>query len=201
MKKFSRTFVVGGIGLAIGLGAVTAAGAATGGFGAWTSSGSAPPIQGTSPTHNMAFYVDTVTGAGSPGIVAPCAMTNLFTDGQTIVFRMYGQHVSTGGSALTAQTVKSATVTIPGVAAPLVMTYSAHGTTSFWSVPWTPPEASGTTAAYPVGIVNFRVTVVTKPVAATKSRPAIPSQTGYFTQIGLAPPSVLTITATTPPAA
>lgn len=200
MMRISKPLAVGAIGVVIGISAVTAAGAATGGFGVWSSAAPAPPIQGSSPTHNMAFYVDTVTGAGSPGIVAPCAMSNLFTDGQTIVFRMYGMHVSTGGSALTDTSVKSATVTIPGVAQPLAMTYGAHGTSSFWSAPWTPPVASGSTPAYPVGVVNFRVTVVTKPVPATKAHPAIPSQTGYFTQIGLATPSVLTITALTPPA-
>jgi hypothetical protein len=185
----------------IGIGAVTAAGAATGGFGFAGSKGNAtaPPIQGISPTHNMAFYVDTVAAEGDPGIAAGCSMLNLFTDGQTIVFRMYGMHVTTGGAPLTAANVLSAIVTIPGVA-PVPMAYGAHGTASFWSAAWTPPVAAGSVAAYPVGVVNFVVTVRTKPVPATSRHAAIPAQIGRFSQHGLATPSVLTITSLTPPA-
>ena len=196
--KLSRPLAVGVLAAGIGIGAVTAAGA-TSGFGAWSrSTAPSPPIQGTSPTHNMAFYVDTVAASGDPGIAASCSMLNLFTDGQMVVFRMYGMHVTTGGTALTSANVLSATVRIPGVAL-IPMDYGSHGTASFWTAAWTPPVAAGSVPAYPVGVVNFVVTVKTKPVPATSGHAAVPAQIGRFTQHGLAPPSVLTITALVPP--
>lgn len=148
----------------------------------------APPVQGTGK-HNLFFYVDTVQGAGgSPAPAAGCSMSNLFEPGQVVVFRMFGIHTPTGGTDLTPATVATAYVTVPGEPK-LPLVYGTHGTSSYWTAAWTVGQS------YPLGTVNFTVTVTTKAVPKSGSSPAVPAQTGVFSQKGLAPPSVLQVVA------
>jgi hypothetical protein len=117
-------------------------------------------------------------------------MTNLFQRGDVVVFRMWGVHATTGGNDLTSATVKKAWVKIPGLPA-MLMVYGNHPTkppVAYWTVAWPVGKT------YPLGIVNFTVTVVTNPVPAELTA-AFPSQTGVFSQAATAPSSQLTIIA------
>ena len=91
---------------------------------------------------------------------AACSMTNLFQRGDVVVFRMWGVHVTTGGNDLTNVTVKKAYVKVPGLPAiPLV--YGTHPTkpaVSYWTAAWPVGKT------YPLGVVNYSVTVITNPV-------------------------------------
>jgi len=154
--------------------------------GAFATGSLPPPVIGASPTHNMFFQVDTVV-AGGAGVAVGCAQTNEFTVGQMVVFRVSGVIVPAGGPALTSNNVQRMDVTIPGVAQPIAFQYGAHGTRSFWTAAWD-------TTGYPnVGVVNFVITVLTKPLPATGARGAIPALTGRFSQAGMPPTSRLTI--------
>ncbi|HEV3187474.1 MAG TPA: hypothetical protein VGZ04_05425 [Acidimicrobiales bacterium] len=171
----------------------------------------APPVQGSAPLP-LALNVDTVVGSGGTGALkAPvgCAQTNEFLIGQTVVFRLSGLDVATGGVALTPKNVSSVVVTIPGVATPLVMAYGNHGAVAFWSVGW------NTVGYTTTGIVNFKIVVhtiavpaVTKRVATrikqsngkfvTRMRTrivtkAVAGVSGTYTQAGYAAPSDLTM--------
>ena len=151
-----------------------------------TSTTLGPPAQGQG-RHALFMYVDTVTGAGSnPAPAAGCAQTNLFEPGQVVVFRMDGVNVAAGGINLTGANVANAWVKIPGLKA-IPMFFGNHGTNSYWTGAWTIAKN------YPLGIVDFAVHVVTKPVPATSTAAAVPAQSGIFTQAGLAPPSRLTV--------
>jgi hypothetical protein len=170
-----------------------------------------PPVQGTAPLA-LALNVDTVVGSGGTGALkAPigCAQTNEFLIGQTVVFRLSGVDVLTGGVALTPKNVSSVLVTIPGVAAPLTMNYGNHGSVAFWSVGW------NTTGYTTTGIVNFKIVVSTIAVPAVTKRvavrvklsngkyvvryrtkvitKAVPGVSGTYTQAGYAAPSDLTL--------
>lgn len=145
-----------------------------------------PPAQGTG-VHKVFLYVDTVTGAGSnPAPAAGCAQTNLFQPGQVVVFRMDGVNAAAGGIDLTADTVLNAYVKVPGLTR-IPMVYGTHGKASYWTAAWT------VGATYPIGIVDFWVHVTTKAVPATATSPAVPQEAGTFSQVGLAPPSQLTV--------
>jgi hypothetical protein len=101
---------------------------------------------------------------------------------------MWGIHAATGGNDLTNVTVEKAYVKIPGLPA-MSMAYGNHPTkppVAYWTYAWKVPPS------YPLGIVNFTVTVVTNPVPAGLTA-AIPSETGVFSQKALATPSQLTI--------
>jgi hypothetical protein len=118
---------------------------------------STPPIQGTHP-HHIDIFVDTVTGGGTPKPLADCLQENQFVRGQLVVFRMYADDISAGGLALTDRNTEAAYVTIPGKGK-IAMAYSAHEKIpAYWEVPWS-------SAGYPLGTVNFTVTVVAKPLA------------------------------------
>jgi hypothetical protein len=187
MTKLKTRLAVGLV-AAIGVGAmataIATAGASTGHATATTTTTTttlAPPVQGNGP-HHVFFNVDTVQGAGGTvklAADAACSMTNLFQRGDVVVFRMYGVHVTSGGNDLTNVTVKSAFVKVPGLKAiPLV--YSTHPTkpaVSYWTAAW--PVAQ----SYPLGVVNYSVTVVTNPVPAGLTA-AIPSEIGVYTQQG-----------------
>jgi len=185
MKKLIITVAAGlvAIGGVVGVAIIGAgAGAATGHAGAATTTTTttlAPPVQGVGP-HKVFFSVDTVQGGGGTVKLpadAACSMTNLFQRGDVVVFRMWGVHVTTGGNDLSNVTVKKAFVKVPGLPAiPLV--YGTHPTkpaVSYWTAAW--PVAK----SYPLGIVDFSVTVVTNPVPDGLSA-AVPSETGVFTQ-------------------
>jgi len=194
MNKLTTKFAVG-LATTAGLAALATALAGSGANAATpkaaaststTTTTLGPPAQGPRP-HKLFMYVDTVNGgAYKPG--GDCAMTNLFQRGQTVVFRMDGIQVATGGTDLTSANVLDAFVVIPGVKNQ-PMFYGTHGKNSYWTTGWKIP------ANYPFGIVNFSVWVTTKMVPATATSPAIPEQTGIFSQNGLAPPSQLTVVA------
>jgi hypothetical protein len=140
------------------------------------------PVQGTTP-NPISLYVDTIVASGSTGVLAPefgagCEITSEFIVGQTIVFRVYGNDSALGGAVLTPLNVSTATVTIPGVATPLALSYGNHGGVAFW----TAPLATGTTTGKydTLGIINYKVTfntiavpAVTKKVTATKLVPLL----------------------------
>ncbi len=150
-----------------------------------TTTTPAPPIQSNNK-HALFLYVDTVQGSsGTPKPSAPCQMTNLFVQGQQVVFRMWGVDVAAGGTPLTTQNVQSAWVYVPGKGK-IPLDYGTHGTVSYWTA------AFGTTG-YPLGVVDFHVTVVTKPVPKTATSRAMRALSGVFTQRGMPASSRLTI--------
>jgi hypothetical protein len=211
MKRIMSVVAAGAV--ALGGVALLGGGAATADTTTTTSTTTTtlgPPIQGTS---NLPLYlnVDTVVGGGvAAGVPKPavgCALTNEFFVGQTVVFRMSGVNVATGGTPLTPANVASATVTIPGLTAPLVMGYGNHGTVAFWSLGW------NTTGYKTLGVVPFKLTVTTVKVPAVTKRVrvklhngkyvmrtkivrrAVPGQSYTYTQAGTAVTSQLTLNA------
>jgi len=138
------------------------------------------PVQGTTPSP-ISLYVDTIIASGSTGALAPrfgvsCAITSQFIVGQTIVFRVYGNDSDLGGAVLDSSNVASAYVTVAGIANPIPLTYGNHSGVAFWSAPLKTGTAPGLYGT--LGVVNFKVTVVTKDqdsvkVLATKLQPRI----------------------------
>jgi hypothetical protein len=164
--------------------AIASAGAATGHAATSTTSSTttttlAPPVQGNGQ-HHVFFSVDTVQGGGGTvklAADAACSMTNLFQRGDVVVFRMYGVHVSTGAN-LTNVTVKSAYVKVPGLPK-IPMFYSNHPTkpvVAYWTAAWPVGKS------YPLGVVNYTVTVVTNPIPGGGLSGPVPSEIGVFTQ-------------------
>ena len=104
------------------LGLVAAAAVAASPVAAETKAVTAPPFQGEKPLP-LVLSVDIVnSGAAVNKLLehptGSCAETNVIHVGQTIVFRMWGVDVKTGGEALTEKNVeneKGAYVIIPGV--------------------------------------------------------------------------------------
>jgi hypothetical protein len=191
MRNFVKTAGVGITAVSIGFAAfaMTTASAATHNpHDSTTTTTLAPPQQGNG-SHAVTLHVDTVQGAGgTPAAAAGCSQSNLFQSGQVVVFRMTGNETQSGGQPLTNKNVTRAYVVIPGVGN-LYFTYSTHGTVSLWTVPFN-------TKGYPLGVVNFKVSVTTKKIFKNQlypGSPQYPGMTGTFTQQGYAPPSVLTI--------
>jgi hypothetical protein len=128
-----------------------------------TTAPAAPPFQ--SGNRYMSVNVDTVMGAGSPGSVgAGCYLANNFTQGQTVVFRMWGIDNNTGGpltgSPLTTANVQSVVIKdLPGVSPAPQMTYNTRD--GYFTFGWK------TTTATPTGVVPFKVTVTLAPTKAT----------------------------------
>jgi hypothetical protein len=142
----------------------------------------AVPVQGN-PTAPISLYVDTILASGSTGPLAPvfgagCEITNEFIVGQTIVFRVYGNDWSLAGAALSTLNVSSGTVTIAGVATPLVLAYGNHSGEAFWTAAL---KTGTTTGLYStLGVINYTVTMktiavpaVTKKVRETKLVPTV----------------------------
>ncbi len=204
MKRVVAALAAG----ALSLSGFALIGASTASADSTTSTTLANPIQGTG---NLPVYlnVDTVVGGGGTGVLkAPigCALTNEFYVGQTVVFRMSGVNVGSGGTPLTPANVKSAVVVIPGVTTPAPMNYGNHGTVAFWTYGW------NTTGYATLGVVNFQIVVTTKAIPAVTKivkfrrgakvlrrrvfiKRAVPSATFTYTQTGLATPSQLTLNA------
>lgn len=170
--------------LKVGIGLVIAATSVTS-----VAAGSGGPVQG----NKLAVVIasDTVTGGGTPAPAAPCAQTNLFRQGQIVVFRMWGVNVKLDGAALTDKNVTSAVVKIPGLKKLLPFTYGLHGTApnqvSFWT-------AVFPTKGYPLGVVDFTIIVKTKAVKKTAHQKAVKSLTGTYSQRGFPSVSRLTVT-------
>lgn len=162
--------------------------------GATTTTVPSTPVQG-GHGHNVVVYVDTVTGGGTPKPAGTCLEENQFVQGQLVVFRMYADDSAAGGAPLTDKNTRAAYVTIPGQGK-IPMEYSGHGTApnavGYWEVPWS-------TKGYPIGTVNFTVTVVSKPLAnwgvPAYKNSKIPSQAGIFSQKGWPSESDLTVVA------
>lgn len=191
MRKLSTRIAVGSAAtfalvtmVTVGASAGAATTTTTTPSGPTTTTTLGPPAQGVGG-HKLFLYVDTVNG-GNYKPAGDCAMTNLFQPGQTVVFRMDGIQVATGGTDLTSTTVRDAFVKIPGEPN-LPLYFGTHGKNSYWTAGWVVPKT------YPLGIVNFSVWVTTKPVPVSATSAGVPAQTGVFTQEGLAPPSQLTI--------
>ena len=128
------------------------------------------PVQGVVPSP-ISLYVDTIIASGSTGALAPrfgvsCAITSQFIVGQTIVFRVYGNDSDLGGAVLDSSNVASAYVTVAGIANPIPLTYGNHSGVSFWSAPLKTGTAAGLYGT--LGVVNFKVTVVTKDQSSIK---------------------------------
>jgi len=188
MTRAALGVVTAGLALSATALATTGASAATTttAAGPTTTTTLAPPAQGVG-LHALFLYVDTIQGAGGkPAPPAGCAQTNLFEPGQVVVFRMYGINVVAGGLNLNGANVANSWVKVPGVKA-IPFFYGNHGKFAYFTAAWTVAKN------YPLGIVNFVVHVVTKPVPASGSRAAVPAESGIFTQAGLAPPSQLTV--------
>ncbi len=122
------------------------------------------PTQGV--MNPITIYADTVLGSGATGVLKPqlggtCALTGNFLIGQNIVFRAYANDASRGGEALTTLNTVSATVTVAGVAKPIVLSYGTSAGRSGRGF-WTGVLRTGTsTGLYnTLGIVNFKVTFV-----------------------------------------
>jgi hypothetical protein len=130
------------------------------------------PVQGPT-TSPISLYVDTILASGSTGPLAPvfgagCEITNEFIVGQTIVFRVYGNDWSLAGAPLSPLNVSSATVTIAGITAPLVLAYGNHGGEAFYTVSL---KTGTTTGLYStLGIINYKVAVNTIAVAAVTKK-------------------------------
>ena len=181
-----RTRIGVGLVAAIAVGgmatAIASAGASTGHASSSTTTTTttlAKPVQGNGQ-HHVFFNVDTVQGGGGTvklAADAACSMTNLFQRGEVVVFRMYGLHVSNGAN-LTNVTVKSAFVKVPGLPK-MPLYYSNHPTkpaVAYWTAAW-PVKKS-----YPLGVVNFTVTVVTNPILGGNLSGPVPSEIGVYTQ-------------------
>jgi|GEM_PF-3598047 len=152
---------------------------------------STPPIQGAG-AHHIVIYVDTVTGGGTPKPLADCLEENQFAQGQLVVFRMWADDSSAGGLAVNGSNAEAAYVTIPGQGR-LPMKYASdRGSPSYWETTWS-------TKGYPVGTVNFTVTVVAKPLAQwglpQYAKSKIGAQAGVFSQKGFYSGSDLTVVA------
>ena len=140
--------------------------------------------QGTSfgTSKKVVVTADNVWGSGPTAPAGRgCSQSNVFTRGQTVVFRVWATAVG-NGQALTDQNVKYAYVKIPGLPNQS-LTFGKHGKLDtspwFWTLGWQVP------ANYPLGVVAFRI------VFKTNS-----GVFGTFDQNALAANSQLTIVPT-----
>jgi len=121
-----------------------------------TTPAASPPVQGNHV--DVMLYVDTVQNSHPSYGVLPavgCSITNLFKQGNGVVFRAWGVETNTG-DALTPANVKYAYVKLPNptdASTPTIvkLDYGAHGTVSYWTASWNVP------LTYPLGVVPFKV--------------------------------------------
>lgn len=124
-----------------------------------------------------------------------CLEENQFPQGEVVVFRMYANDDTTGGTSLTDANVKTVFVTVPRRDGPDSDDLQGRGTprVAYWEGTWN-------TTGYTLGTVKVTVvTVVAKPprqwgVASLKDS-KIPAQSGIFSQSGFATVSDLTVIA------
>lgn len=185
----------------------------------------AAPVQEANSNYPISLYVDTVVASGATGAIAPayggCQITNEFLLGQTIVFRVYGNDADLAGAPLTSLNVSSATVSIPGLSAPLTLSYGNHSGVAFWTAALKTGSTPGLYST--LGVINYKVTFhtisvpaqtkrvrayrtvrqmvnhkfITKKVPYTKTiilRPTVPGATGTF-QSSFSPASQVTLNA------
>ena len=164
MRKIATQFAVG----AMVLGSVAFFGAS--GSGAATTTTVAPTTTTTAPSAPfvsgnkwLTVNVDTVVSHSAQG---SCLLQNVFTQGQTVVFRMWGVDNLTGRPLL-ADSVNATTGAVvymphanvtsaiikglPGMKAPVRMTYNTKD--GYFTYGWF------TSTSTPVGIVPFKVIV------------------------------------------
>ena len=108
---------------------------------------------------SIAFYVDTVSSSrGEVRQPRVCTQTNYFPRRSRVVFRMWAVDTKTG-LALTPLDVKYVYAKIPGQPN-LGLNFGPHGSganrVNFWSAAWAIP------AAYPLGVVPFRIILKTQ---------------------------------------
>jgi hypothetical protein len=137
----------------------------------------ATPVQGLTGPGSFSYYVDTVLGSNAnPAGAYPlgtCSIINEFVLGQSVIFRVFANSYDLGGAPLTGKNVSDASITVAGYSTPIVLTYGAHGTTSFWSGALRTGTATGQYST--LGVINYTITfhtiavpAVTKKVTATK---------------------------------
>lgn len=225
MRKLATQLAVG----AMVLSSVAMFGATSSASADTTTTTVAPTTTTTAPSPTfvsgnkwLTVNVDTVVSHDAQG---SCLLQNVFTQGQTVVFRMWGIDNSTGkpliadsvgangsvvymkGANVTSAIIKS----LPGMPGPVRMSYNTHD--GYFTYGW------ATSTKTPTGVVPYKVVVTLAPVAATYKTikvkvngkwttkkvvktPAIPSHSyAYFengSAIGngsLAAPSQVTINA------
>jgi hypothetical protein len=108
---------------------------------------------------DAALYVDSVNGtrpAGTTPRPVGCTQTNVFKRGEQFVLRTWGSDLATG-NVLSTENVDTATFKVPGVAAPIILNWGAHGATSnrvwFWTNAWNIPTD------FPLGDATIRVAI------------------------------------------
>jgi hypothetical protein len=120
------------------------------------------PATADSADQALSLYVDAVAGTrAAPGVAkrpVGCTQANVYKRGEDVVFRAWGVDLTTG-QTLSTDNIDSATVTLPGLAAPLKLNYGAHGATNskvfFWSLGWIVPKD------YPLGNAVAKITFTT----------------------------------------
>lgn len=221
MKRAIRNTVVG----VFALGCVTLAGVGTAGAQGTTTTTTTPTTTTTAaPFTNgnkyMSVNVDTVVGSGSPAASVTsggCGLENIFGQGATVVFRMWGIDNATGqplvGTPGANPNVKSVVIEdLPGVATAPSMSYSTRD--GYWTYGW------ATSSSTPIGIVPFKVVVTLDPIGAVYKNVVVkyvvkvngknkvmhkvvkvlisatqPAESYTYTESGLAEPSQLAIQA------
>lgn len=146
--------------LVITLGVAVLLFALTGGAIALAAVRTAAPAPWPSAAPKVMLYVDT-EAAAAEGVYADCQQGSVFTVGNSVLFRVAGEY---GDVALTPSNVSVFEVNIPGVKAPLPLAWGAHtfgvkkgfAPPEYWTVAWQVPTK------YPLGVVNFTVTVISK---------------------------------------
>lgn len=108
------------------------------------------------------LYVDT-EAAATEGVYGDCEQANLFEHGQSVLFRAAAQVAKTGVTLQPSQ-ITTFEVLVPGEK-PIPLVYGVHNfgmdkgvktPPDYWTGVWKVP------AKYPLGIVRFKVKVVTK---------------------------------------
>ncbi len=214
MRKVLGSALAGVFALAsvvlVGAGTASAQGTTTTTTTPTTTTTAAPYVSGN---QYMSVNVDTVVGSGSPsGSVTSggCGLENVFGQGATVVFRMWGIANATG-QPLVAANVKSVVIEdLPGVSTPPTMAYAPRD--GYWTYGWK------TSSSTPVGVVPFKVVVTLNPIGAVYKTvhvtyratvhgvrrvlhktlkvlvsATVPAASYTFTQSGLAGPSQLAI--------
>ena len=159
------------------------------------------PVQGAKPLA-VILSADTVSGiyGYADNATEKCAQTNLFHPGQMVVFRMWANDVKNGGYPVTPATVQKGypVINIPGVKPAVAMSYVGEPYTApvnkqigYWEAHWTIPSN------YPLGVINFNITVKTLPATVGKTK--IPALTGTYSQKGFSSESQLQVVPATTP--
>jgi len=123
------------------------------------STGTVTPI---TAKQDLSLYADTVNGtrpSGAKPRPVGCTQSNVFKRGEQVVVRSWGVDLTAGSALLTNENVDKAEMTVPGLAAPIAMSWGPHGATNarvfFWTGVW------NVAADFPLGDVTLRITYTT----------------------------------------